>query len=439
MTVLVSEQRLIDGARVIFEHVGKLLDIQVSVRLWDGSVIPLGHDVDSPFYISISGPNVLASILKHPSSETVLRLYSLGLVDLNGGDIISFMQVVRKKGENRQKIGQMNKGLLLRQLWPFLFVPAKKLVVEHEYSDDEMGRVESKRSNKDYIQFHYDISNEFYSLFLDPEMLYSCAYFTTPETTLAHAQLDKLDMICRKLRLKPGEQMLDIGCGWGALVCHAAQHYGVEAHGVTLSQKQHDFAQEKIRRLGLQNRVTIELRDYQTLTGSYDKISSIGMFEHIGLENMSKYFDKINDLLRDRGILLNHGIARRAKTSSKAWRKVRPEQKLLKKYIFPGSGLDSIGHTVDLLQVAGFEIHDVEGWREHYAKTCKIWHDALVERREQAIEHVGPEKYRLWLLYLAGVAIAFSQGSTHVYQVVASKHAARGFSELPLTRKDLYT
>jgi len=328
--------------------------------------------------------------------------------------------------------------MLLRQLWPFLFVAAKKLGAENEYGDDEKGRVESRRSNKDYIQFHYDISNEFYSLFLDPEMLYSCAYFTTQETTLAQAQFDKLDMICRKLRLKKGEKMLDIGCGWGALVCHAAQHYGVEAHGVTLSQTQHDFAQQKIKRLGLQDRVTVELRDYQTLTGSYDKISSIGMFEHIGLENMGKYFGKIHALLRDRGILLNHGISRRAKASKKVWRKMRPEQKLLQKYIFPGSGLDSIGHTVDLLQVAGFEIHDVEGWREHYAKTCKIWHDALVSNREQAIEHVGPEKYRLWLLYLAGVAIAFAQGSTHVYQVVASKHAARGFSELPLTRKDLY-
>jgi len=438
MAVLFSERRLVEAARIIFEHVAKLLNVQISIQLWDGSMIALGQNVESPFYISISGPGVIASLLRHPNAETLIRLYALGHVEVQGGDIISFMEVVRKKGKHRQKFGQMNKGLLLRQLWPFLFVPAEKSDVQHEYSDDAIGRVESRRDNKDYIQFHYDISNEFYALFLDPEMLYSCAYFSTPETTLAQAQKDKLDMICRKLRLKEGDKFLDIGCGWGALICHAEQHYGVQAYGVTLSQKQHDFAQEKIKRLGLQDRVKVELRDYETLTGSYDKISSIGMFEHIGLDNMGKYFGKINSLLRDRGILLNHGIARTAKASDKAKRKIRPERKLILKYIFPGSELDNVGRTVDLLQVAGFEVHDVEGWREHYAMTCKAWHDALVIHRDEAIHQVGSEKYRMWLLYLAGVSIGFTQGSIHLYQVVASKHAAKGLSELPLTREDLY-
>lgn len=439
MVALFSEDRLIKGARVIFEHLAKLLDAKISVQLWDGSMIPLGQDVDSPFYISISGPGVLASLLRRPSFETLMRLYSLGHVDVKGGDLISFMEVVRKKGKHRQKLGQMNKSVLLRQLWPFLFVAAEKSVVEHEYSNDAIGRVESKRSNKDYIQFHYDISNEFYALFLDPEMLYSCACFSTLETSLAQAQQDKLDMICRKLRLKEGERFLDIGCGWGGLICHAAQHYGVQAHGVTLSQKQHDYTLGKIKGLGLEDRVTVELRDYETLTGSYDKISSIGMFEHIGLDNMNKYFGKINSLLRDRGILLNHGIARTAKATSKAKRKIRPERKLILKFIFPGSELDSIGRTVDLLQIAGFEVHDVEGWREHYAMTCKAWHDALVLNRDEAIKQVGSEKYRMWLLYLAGVSIGFTQGSIHLFQVVASKHAAKGLSELPLTRADLYS
>jgi cyclopropane-fatty-acyl-phospholipid synthase len=350
MAILFSEGRLIEGARVIFEYLAKLLDARISVQLWDSSIIPLGRDVDSPFYISISGPGVIASLLRHPSFETLVRLYSLGHVDVKGGDIISFMEVVRQKGKHRQKLGQMNKSLLLRQLWPFLFVSAEKSDVHHEYSDDAIGRVESRRSNKDYIQFHYDISNEFYALFLDPEMLYSCAYFSTPETSLAQAQKDKLDMICRKLRLKEGEKFLDIGCGWGGLICHAAQYYGVQAYGVTLSQKQHDFTREKIKRLGLEDRVSVELRDYETLTGSYDKISSIGMFEHIGLENMSKYFGKIHSLLRDRGILLNHGIARTAKASRSAKRRIRPERKLILKFIFPGSELDSVGHTMDLLQ-----------------------------------------------------------------------------------------
>jgi cyclopropane-fatty-acyl-phospholipid synthase len=438
MAALFSEDRLNEGARAIFEHVAKLLDARISVRLWDGSIIPLGQHADSPFYISISGPGVIASLLRRPNFETLIRLYCLGHIDVKGGDIISFMEMVRKKGRHRQKLGQMNKGLLLRQLWPFLFVSAERSDIQHEYSDDATGRVESRRSNRDYIQFHYDISNEFYALFLDPEMLYSCAYFATPETRLAEAQKDKLDIICRKLRLKQGEKFLDIGCGWGGLICHAARYYGVQAYGVTLSQKQYGFAREKIKRLGLEDCVRIELRDYETLTGCYDKISSIGMFEHIGLDNMAKYFGKIHSLLRDRGILLNHGIARTAKASRRAKRKIRPERKLILKYIFPGSELDNVGRTVDLLQIAGFEVHDVEGWRAHYAMTCRAWHDALVLNRDEAIRQVGPEKYRMWLLYLAGVSIGFTQGSIHLYQVVASKHAAKGLSELPLTRKDLY-
>jgi len=207
----------------------------------------------------------------------------------------------------------------------------------------------------DFIQFHYDISNEFYSLILDPEMQYSCGYFKTKDTPLAQAQKDKLEHICRKLRLKPGEDFLDIGCGWGGLVCHAAQHYGVKAHGVTLSQTQHDFAVAKVKRLGLEDKVKIELRDYATLDGTYDKISSVGMFEHIGIQNMPHYFGKIHSLLRDRGILMNHGIASRAKADAKAVKRIKPERKLLLKYIFPGSELDSIGNTVNQLQISNFE------------------------------------------------------------------------------------
>jgi len=235
MLAVCSDERLIKGARVIFEHVAQLLDARVSVQLWDGSMIPLGRDADSPFYISIRGPGVIASLLRRPSFETLMRLYSLGHIDVNGGDIISFMEVVRKMGRHRQKLGGLNKSVLLRQLWPFLFVAAEKSDIEHEYSDDAIGRIESRRSNKDYVQFHYDISNEFYALFLDPEMLYTCAYFSTPETSLAEAQRDKLEMICRKLRLKEGEKLLDIGCGWGGLICHAAQHYGVQATAVPLN------------------------------------------------------------------------------------------------------------------------------------------------------------------------------------------------------------
>ena len=205
-----------------------------------------------------------------------------------------------------------------------------------------------------------------------------------------------MEMICRKLRLEPGESMLDIGCGWGGLICYAASHYGVKAHGVTLSQQQHDFAQAKIRRLGLEKRVTVELRDYRDLDGSYDKIASIGMFEHIGVANYPNYFSKVRSMLRDRGILLNHALARSSKKTKRKARKIRPERKLLLKYIFPGSELTSVGFTQDSMEHHGFEVHDVEALREHYALTCRAWCKRLSANQEKAIKLVGYERYRMW-------------------------------------------
>jgi len=442
-----SEQRLISGARAAFEHLGDKLDAAFSIRLWDGTVIPLGRNADARYQLRINHPGVLGSLMRRPSYEALLRFYANGQIDFScgetdsGGDaesLYEFIRVVRRKGKNKRS-REISKGLMLKQLWPFLFAKAPPVAIEqHAYASEASGRIQGKRQNKDFIQFHYDISNEFYSLFLDPEMQYSCGYFHSADTPLAQAQTDKLDHICRKLRLKPDEDFLDIGCGWGGLVCHAAKHYGVKAHGVTLSQTQHDFAVAKVKRLGLEDRVKIELRDYATLDGSYDKISSVGMFEHIGIQNMPHYFGRINALLRDRGILMNHGIARKAKRDEKAVKRIRPERKLLLKYIFPGSELDSIGNTVNQLQVSGFEVHDVEGLREHYGLTCKAWHDGLVANRDAAIAIVGEEKYRMWLLYLAGVAIGFTDGSMHIFQVVASKQASKGPAELPLTRDDLY-
>ena len=232
--------------------------------------------------------------------------------------------------------------------------------------------------------------------------------------------------------------MLDIGCGWGGLICHAAQNYGVQAHGVTLSQTQFDHTQEKIRRLGLTDKVTVELRDFYTLDGTYDKISSIGMYEHVGIANYPKYFGKIYSLLRDRGILLNHGITRRAKTNNRRYAYQRPEHRFMTKYIFPGGELDHIGHTCESLEASRFEVHDVENWREHYAQTTRLWCQRLSACQDEAIAMVGPERYRLWIAYLAGVSFAFNDGSMRIFQVVASKHAARGKAELPPTRADLY-
>lgn len=213
-------------------------------------------------------------------------------------------------------------------------------------------------------------------------MVYTCAYFHDWEQDLATAQKNKLDMVCRKLRLKPGERFLDIGSGWGGLVCHAAQHYGVKAHGITLSQEQLAFAREKVKRLGLEDRVTFELVDYINATGTYDKIASVGMYEAIGLNNIPAYMKKMRSLLAEDGLFLNHAISRKAKRAKGFMpERLRPEQRALAKYIFPGGALDDIGHTVAEMELAGFEVQDVEGWRMHYARTCTLWCERLMARK----------------------------------------------------------
>jgi cyclopropane-fatty-acyl-phospholipid synthase len=184
--------------------------------------------------------------------------------------------------------------------------------------------------------------------------------------------------------------------------------------------------------------VTVELKNYEDLTGEFDKISSIGMYEHVGIANYPRYFGKLKSLLRDKGLLLNHGITRRAKRSKRAFRKIRPENRLIRKYIFPGSELDHIGHTLESMEALGFEIHDVEGWREHYAKTCRLWHQRLIAKEEEAVAQVGRERYRMWIAYLAGVSIGFQDGSLRIYQTLATAHKSKGAAELPPSRADLY-
>jgi len=269
-------------------------------------------------------------------------------------------------------------------------------------------------------------------------MQYSCAYFPSADAGIEAAQQAKLDMICRKLRLKPGERLLDIGCGWGGLICHAARRYGVTAHGVTLSEAQYRFATEKIARLGLQDRVTVALQDYRALSGEFDKIASIGMFEHVGSAGHGAYFTRMRDLLKPRGIMLHHAITRPAKRSERAFRRKRPEFAAVVDYIFPGSELDHIGNTVANLERHGFEVHDVEAWREHYARTTRLWCERLQANRAAAEAEAGAVKTRLWLLYLAGVSLGFERGSIGIFQTIASRRA-RGPSGLPPTRADLYS
>jgi len=304
---------------------------------------------------------------------------------------------------------------------------------------DGAGADGSEAANKANIQYHYDISNAFYALFLDPEMVYSSAYYTRPDNSLEEAQFAKLDLICRKLRLKPGERLLDIGCGWGGLVCHAVRHFGVTAHGVTLSQAQYDFATAKIAALGLQDQITIELRDYRSIEGEgvYDKVSQVEMFEHLGFENHDRHFNHIHRLLKPRGVYFHQASVRRVGRDLAKFRKATGTTKVITRYIFPGGELDYIGLTVTNLGRLGFEVHDVEDLREHFELTLREWIRRLYARREQAAQEIGWSRTRLWLIYFALFAKGFERGAVLVYQTVASKRAF-GPSGMPLSRADLY-
>ncbi len=412
------------------------LAMDVAVRLWDGVPIPLGPHWSGDLAIAVHAPEAITRLLRRPRLATLIELFAEGLIAIEGGTLLD---LAARRGEGRGTRGllkRVGKLRAARALLPFLFGPGSA-GAGHAYAGTAAARPESGRDDKALVQFHYDLSNAFYALFLDPELVYSCAYFPHWETSLAEAQIAKLEHVCRKLRLAPGERFLDIGCGWGGLVCHAAQHHGVIAHGVTLSQAQHDFAVAKVARLGLEGRVTIELKDFRALSGEWDKIASVGMYEHVGLDNRDGYFGHIKALLRPRGVYLHHAIARPMKRTEKVFRRANPEFAALTRYVFPGGELDHIGGTTDAMERNGFEVHDTEGLREHYGRTCRLWTERLHAAQEVAEGEVGAAKVRLWLLYLAGVCLAFERGTVGIFQTVATKRA-RGASGLPPTRADLY-
>ena len=291
--------------------------------------------------------------------------------------------------------------------------------------------------DREAIQYHYDVSNDFYRLWLDRRMVYSCAYYKSGADALDLAQEQKLDHICRKLRLRQGERFLDIGCGWGGLILHAAERYGVDATGVTLSKNQHALASERIRAAGFQDRCRVRLLDYRDLGDerAFDKIASVGMFEHVGLRNLPKYFDTVRRLLADRGIVLNHGIT----SVDTDHREVAfGVGEFIEKYVFPDGELPHLSLVLKEMFGAGLEVMDVETLRLHYARTLHAWSQRLESNLHKAREFAGERRTRIWRLYLAGCAHAFEQNWVTIHQVLATKSTDPTRNPLPWTRDYMY-
>ena len=407
----------------------------LGVRLWDGMVISLGRD--SPVAtIVVHTARLLRELAWRPDPLRLAEAYFFGEIDVEG----DLYALLKQRTHLRSLTLSMRDRLALFSAAMFpggdsaLVRRDSRSVRWSKPFQTRMTRKHSKALNRDAIAFHYDVSNEFYRLWLDERMVYSCAYFNDPGESLDQAQRNKLDLICRKLRLKAGERLLDIGCGWGALICWAAQHYGVRAHGITLSRRQYEYTQTKIRDLGLEKQVTVELRDYRDLPddAAFDKVSSIGMFEHVGLKNLATYLRVVRRVLKPGGLCLNHGIT----NDEEGWRKTVGTE-FIQRYVFPDGEFDSVSNVQRVMERTGFEICDVEALRPHYALTLRHWVSRLEVQRKEALAHVSEARYRVWRLYMAACALQFEQGAIGVYQILAANRR-EGFVDVPLTRHDIY-
>ncbi|MDQ2700248.1 MAG: cyclopropane-fatty-acyl-phospholipid synthase family protein, partial [Actinomycetota bacterium] len=276
------------------------------------------------------------------------------------------------------------------------------------------GRLHSLRRDREVISHHYDVSNDFYRLILGPTMVYSCAYFESPEDSIEEAQTRKLDVICQKLDLKPGERLLDIGCGWGSLIMHAAANYGVNAVGVTLSEAQAELARKRIVEAGLGDQCEVRVQDYREVSdGPYDKISSVGMYEHVGSAQLDNYMSKIRELGRPGGRALHHGICTMLDDAEQP-------NTFITRYVFPDGELHRVGTVISALERSGQEIRDAENLREHYALTCRKWVENLAASKEEAVRQIGEERERIWRLYMTASIGAFERGDVSLQQVLVT-------------------
>ncbi|WP_129842238.1 cyclopropane-fatty-acyl-phospholipid synthase family protein [Streptomyces sp. RFCAC02] len=398
----------------------------IGLRAWDGST---AGPQDGPVLV-VRHRRALRRLLFRPGELGVARAWVAGELDVEGDLYDALERMTDLVGARPFTLPAGRRAAIARELisliGPVVPVP---LPPPPEEVPRRTGALHSLRRDRAAISHHYDVGNDFYELVLGPSMVYSCAVFGTPDTTLEDAQAAKLDLICRKLGLREGQRLLDVGCGWGSMVLHAAREYGVRAVGITLSAEQAAYARERVAKEGLEDRVEIRVQDYrETADGPYDAISSIGMAEHVGAARYREYADRLLGLLRPGGRLLNHQIARRPLEDERTYR----ADPFIDAYVFPDGELAPVGRTVSLLERAGFEVRDAEALREHYALTLRHWVRNLEARWDEAVRLTSPGRARVWRLYMAASAQAFERGRIGVNQVLAVRPPAGGASVLPL-------
>jgi cyclopropane-fatty-acyl-phospholipid synthase len=394
MDALAVSRRIFEGARRIVPSPA------IRARAWNGEI--WGPD-DAAATLVLNHPAAFRALLAPPNDLTSGEAYIYGDVDIEG-DIVAALEFAA--GLDRSPLASLKLVALARRLRGPLRRddPARPRASGLRHS---IGR------DRAAVRHHYDTGNDFFESFLGPTMVYSCGYFLDPSESLETAQERKLDLICRKLDLAPGRRFLDVGCGWGSLVIHAASRYGVDATGITLSAEQAEYARRRVVKAGLTGRVRILEVDYRKLKGKFDAIASIGMFEHVGRRNLGKYFASVRGLLAPQGALLNHGIITRSHTRS-----IRRPPSFVSTYVFPDGELIPLPTVLETAEREGFEIRDVEALRRNYSLTLRHWVRNLEEQRAAAVAATSGITYRIWRLYMAGSVVAFDSGAIGVDQML---------------------
>lgn len=396
-----------------------------AVRLWDGSTFPPEEGQEARFTLVLQHPGALRSMFLPLSEMALGEAYIYDDFDIEGDIEAVFDLAQHFMAMSWGKLEQLRYGARL------LTLPKRDQKAKRQYAANVQGSLHTKETDRQAVSHHYDRSNDFYKLFLDRTMTYTCAYFESPEEDIDTAQAHKLAYICRKLRLQPGERLLDIGCGWGGLMVYAAQQYGVEVVGITLSQEQASLARKRIQEAGVADKCRVDICDYRDATGIYDKLVSIGMFEQVGEAKLNVYFKQAWNLLRPGGVFLNHAIFVHTMSPPP------PKESFIDRYVFPGGELLTLPQTLKAAEAHGFEVRDVESLREHYVYTLREWVRRLEQHATEAKQITDEVTYRIWRLYMSSSIYAFKVGTIGLHQSLLVK-PDNGKSGFPLTRADWY-